>query len=80
MLEIEGEGLVLQPSGQDFASNAGGEGSIPGWEAKILHASEPKTKAENRSSIVTHSINTLKIILKQKLRKKRKEIEGEDWD
>ena len=45
-------------------SNAGGEGSIPGWEAKILHASEPKTKAENRSSIVTHSINTLKIILK----------------
>ena len=26
-------------------SNAGGEGSIPGQEAKIPHASGPKTKA-----------------------------------
>ena len=43
--------------------NAGGAGSISGWGAKILHASQPKTKAENRSSIVTHLIKTLTIIL-----------------
>ena len=32
-------GLVVKTS----LSNAGGAGSIPGWEAKIPHASWPKT-------------------------------------
>ena len=36
-------------------SNAGGVVSIPGWEAKIPHASWPK-KPKNRSNIVTNSI------------------------
>ena len=37
-------------------SNAGGAGSIPGWEAKISHAWPP----ENQNQIVTNSIKTLK--------------------
>ena len=44
-------------------SNAGSAGSIPGWGAKIPHALQPKNqKTENRSSIVTNSIKTLKMV------------------
>ena len=42
-------------------SSAGGVGLIPGWEAKIPHASWQKKKTKNRrSSVVTNSITTLK--------------------
>ena len=40
-------------------SSAGGVGSIPGQGAKIPHASGQKTKAQNRSNIVTNSIKTI---------------------
>ena len=44
-------------------SSTEGEGSIPGWGAKVSHALGPKNqKIENRSSIVTSSTKTLKII------------------
>ena len=38
-------------------SNAGGEGSIPGQEAKIPHASGPKTKALKKN-LFTNQIQT----------------------
>ena len=44
-------------------SNAGAVGLIPGWEAKVprtLRAKELRT--ENRSSIVTNTIKTLKMV------------------
>ena len=41
-------------------------GSIPDQGAKIPHASQPKTKTENRSNIVTNSIKTLKTSPPQK--------------
>ena len=45
-------------------SNAGGEGSIPGWGTKVQSALEPKRKhkTENRSNTVTNSIKTLKMV------------------
>ena len=40
-------------------SNAGGEGSIPGWGAKIPHASWPKNQnIKQKSNIVPNSIKT----------------------
>ena len=42
-------------------SNAGGEGSIPGQETKIPHASRPKNP-KHRSNTVTNSIKTLKMV------------------
>ena len=55
-------------------SNAGGMGSIPRREAKILHASGPED--QNRSSIVTNLIKTLKMVhIKKKKRKKLPESE-----
>ena len=41
-------------------SVVGGEGSIPGWGAKISHASEPKTKTLNRNKVVTNLMKSLK--------------------
>lgn len=35
------------------SSSAGGRGSIPGWEAKFPHASQPKTK--NKKHILKHT-------------------------
>ena len=67
--------------GQDFPaglvvkilpSNAGVWVSIPGWEAKIPHASWPKDqniKKQKRSHIVTSSIKILKMI---HIKKKKK--------
>ena len=40
-------------------SGAEGASSIPGQGTKIAGASGPKTKAYNRSNIVTNSIKTL---------------------
>ena len=52
-------------------SNARVSGSIPGWGAKILHASWPKK--QNRSSVVTNSIKTLeKLSTSKNLKKKKK--------
>ena len=45
-------------------NNAGDEGSIPGQGAKIPHASWPKN--QNRNSIATNSIKTLKMVKKKK--------------
>ena len=48
-------------------SVAAGTSSIPGWWAKIPNTSQPKqAKNINRSSIVTNSIKTLKMILIKK--------------
>ena len=41
-------------------SNAGGASSIPGQGAKIPHALRPES--QNRSSIVTNSVKTIKIL------------------
>ena len=38
--------------------NAGGGGSIPGWGAKIPHASWSKKKKKSRSTIVINSMKT----------------------
>ena len=44
-------------------SNAEGMGSIPGQGAKIPYASQPKNQnINNRSSTVTSSIKTLKLV------------------
>ena len=44
--------------GGPVPSSAGGEGSVPGWGAKIWHASWPKNQSmKNRSNIVTNSKN-----------------------
>ena len=50
-----------------FPSSVGGMGSVPGLEAKIPYASQPKNhNKSNRSNIVTTSIKTLKMIHIQK--------------
>ena len=53
-------------------SNAGGEGSIPGQEAKISHASWVKNRKhlkrrrrKRRSNIVTNSVETSKTVQKK---------------
>ena len=52
-------------------SNAGSAGSIPGWGAKIPHASRPKNQeTKNRSNIVTNSVKTLKRVHIKKILKK----------
>ena len=53
-------------------SNAGGAGSMPGWEARILHPSGPKNQIIKRKQYCNKVIKTLKIvhikiILKKKL-------------
>ena len=54
-------------------SNAGGVGSIPGREAKIPHASGPKTpNIEERNNVVMNSIKTLKMVHIKKILKKIK--------
>ena len=47
-------------------SNAGGEGSIPLWGAKIFHASWPKNQDIKRSNVLTNSIKTFKNHVHQK--------------
>ena len=52
-------------------SSSGSVGSIPGQEAKISHASQPKNpKTSNRSKIVTNSMKTLKMVHIKKKKKK----------
>ena len=63
--EERAEGLPGGPVAKNPPSNAGGMGSIPGLGAKIPHALWPKNqniKKKNRSSIVTSSIQTLKMV------------------
>ena len=52
--------ILLSPVVKTLPSNAGDEGLIPGWEAKILHGSWPK------NIIVTDSIQTLSRSKKKK--------------
>ena len=49
--------------------SARGMGSISGWGAKILHASQ--LKKQNRNNIVTNSVKTLKMV---HIKKKKKKI------
>ena len=60
------------PVVKTLPSNAGGAGSIPGQGAKITYASGPKNQnIKERSSIVTNSIKTLKMVhIKKKIFKK----------
>ena len=44
-LNIELWDFPGSPAVKTLPSNAGGEGSIPGWEAKIPHASWPKNQS-----------------------------------
>ena len=49
-------GFSWQCSGQDFAFQCRGEGLLPGWRAKIPHASwTKKQNTDKRSNIVTFS-------------------------
>jgi len=49
------------PVVKTLLSSAGGAGSIPGGQVKILHASWPNNQnINNRSNIVINSIKTLK--------------------
>ena len=51
------------PEVETLPFNAGSVGSIPGWRAKIPHASRPKKpKHKKRSNTVTNSIKTLKTV------------------
>ena len=57
--------------------NAVGVGLIPGWGAKIPHASRPKNQNIKRSNIVTNSIKTLKMVhIKKIFLKKAANIRG----
>ena len=52
-------------------SNAGGASSIPGWGAKILHASQPKNQSIRQEQYCKNSIRTLKMVhIKKSLRNK----------
>ena len=46
----------------DFPYGSVVMGSIPGWEAKILHSSQPKNQniKKKRSNIVTNPMKTFK--------------------
>ena len=53
--------------------NAGGVGSIPAREAKIPHASGPKTQnIEKRNNVVMNLIKTLKMVHIKKILKEKK--------
>ena len=54
------------PVGKNRPSSSGVAGLIPGWEAKIPHASWP----ENKGNVVTNSIKTLNGPRKKKYFKK----------
>ena len=55
--------------------SAGGEGSVPGWGAKIPHVFWPKSQNKNRSNFVTNSITTLKMVhIKTKKNLKKNEF------
>ena len=62
-------------------SKARSIGSVPGWGAKIPHASWPKNqkkkkqKTQNRNSIVTNSIKTLKMVHSKKKKNHNKKID-----
>ena len=44
-------------------SNAGGASSIPGWGARIPHASRPRNQnIKNRGNVVTDLVKTLKMV------------------
>ena len=68
------------PVVKTLPSNAGGESSIPGCEAKIPHAHRAKKKKkerknpkQNRSNVVKYSIKTLKMVhIFKKILKKNK--------
>ena len=50
------------PVVKTLPSNAGRVDSISGQGAKIPHSLGPKHKKKNRSTIVTNSIKTLKVV------------------
>ena len=59
------------PVVKTLPSSAGDAGSIPGWGAKLPHASGSKNQNIKRSNIVTNSIKTLKMVhIKKKSLKK----------
>lgn len=62
---------VTSPVVRTSPSSAEGTSLIPGGEAKISHASQPKIQnINNRNNIVTHSIKTLKLVhLRKKILK-----------
>ena len=45
-----------------WPSSARSAGSVPGGGAKIPHASWPKTKKQIRSTLVTNSVKSLKMV------------------
>ena len=56
-------GFPGSPVVKTLPSNAGISGSIPGWEAKIPHASWLKhQKHKNRSNTVANWIKTFKMV------------------
>ena len=64
------------PVVKTLPSNAEGTGSIPGWEAKILHASARKqnnSNNKNKGSIATNSIKTFKMVHIKKKKNGEKE-------
>lgn len=68
---------VTSPVVRTSPSSAEGTSLIPGGEAKISHASQPKIQnINNRNNIVTHSIKTLKLV---HLRKKILKNENFGW-
>ena len=52
--------IFLAVQVKTLPSNAGDRGSIPGWGAKIPHASWPKN--QSRNNIVTNLIKTFKMV------------------
>ena len=58
--------------------SAGGAGSIPGWGARIPHASRPKNQNIKRSNIVANLIQILKMVHIKKKKKSLKKIHGKN--
>ena len=76
MSVMEG-GVPGSPLVKTLHSKAGGASSIPGWGAKILHASQPKNQNIKLSNIVTNSIRTLKVVhIKKSLKQEKGEGKG----
>ena len=61
-LERMVQGLPWHPVMKTSPSNEGGTGSTPGQELRSHMPHGQKSKTQNRNTVVTHSIKTLKMI------------------
>ena len=60
------------PEGKTLSSNAGGEGLIPGWRAKLSHALEPKNQDIRQKEYCNKFNKDFKNVHIKKILKKKK--------